>query len=150
MKIISVIPLKRGVLKDNLTYFTSLDIPVGSIVTIFLRNKKTLGLVVAADDLSREKSNVKKMNFNLKKINETKGDSIFTKEYLEAIFDASKYFAQNKSSAIVSLIPNVFREKYDEISKLTHGEKNVDKEENNLRVEKFLFQSPLEDRIIKP
>src|SRR5680860_529358 len=67
MKILSVIPLKKSILKGNLTYFSSLDIPVGSIVSVPLRNKKTLGLVVATEDLSQEKSNVKKMNFNLKK-----------------------------------------------------------------------------------
>ena len=116
MKILSVIPLKKSILKGNLTYFSSLDIPVGSIVSIPLRNKKTLGLVVAIEDLSQEKSNVKKMNFNLKKIDEIKGSSVFLKEYFETIFDTSKYFAQNKNNAITSLIPSIFIEKYDEIS----------------------------------
>jgi len=36
------------------------------------------------------------MDFNLRKVIENKGNSIFQKEFLEAIFDTSKYFAQNK------------------------------------------------------
>lgn len=147
MKIISIIPLKKSFVKDNLTYFTSLDISTGDIVSVPLRSKKTLGLVISSDDLSQKKSNVKTMKFNLKKVTETKGNSIFLKEYLEAIFDTSKYFAQNRSNAIVSLIPNIFIEKYDEISKIKNGEKNILENNKNLRAEKLLFQYPLEDRI---
>ncbi|PIR68101.1 hypothetical protein COU49_02910 [Candidatus Nomurabacteria bacterium CG10_big_fil_rev_8_21_14_0_10_35_16] len=147
MKILSVIPLKKGVLKGNLTYFSSLDIPVGNIVSISLRNKKELGLVVATEDLSQKKSNVKNMNFNLKKINETKGSSIFLPEYLESIFDVSNYFAKNRNNAIASLIPRVFIEKYDEISKTKNETENNKKNDKNLRVEKLLFQYPLKDRM---
>ncbi len=147
MKIISVIPLKKGIFKSNLTYFTNLDIPIGDIVAVPIRNKKTLGLVISSEDLSQEKSKVKEMNFNLKKAIETKGNSIFLKEFLEAIFDTSKYFAQNKSNAIASLIPNIFIEKYDEILKTKNGEKNILENSRNLRAEKLLLQLPLEDRI---
>lgn len=147
MKILSIIPLKKSILKGNLTYFSSLDIPVGHIVSISLRNKKILGLVVATEDLSQKKSNVKKMNFNLKKINETKGSSIFLSEYFETIFEVSKYFAQNKNNVITSLVPRIFIEKYDEISKIKNRQQTIKKDNRNLRVEKFLFQYPLEDRM---
>lgn len=146
MKILSVIPLKKSILRGNLTYFSNLDISVGSIVSIPLRNKKTLGLVVATEDLSQEKSNIKKMNFNLKKITETKGSSVFLSEYFETIFDTSKYFAQSKNNAITSLIPAIFIEKYDEISKVVQEEK-IKQENKNMRTEKLLFQYPIQDRL---
>ena len=42
MNIVSVIPLKKGVLKEELTYFTAQEINPGNIVNISVRNKKIL------------------------------------------------------------------------------------------------------------
>ncbi|MEK7471298.1 MAG: hypothetical protein AAB623_01455 [Patescibacteria group bacterium] len=146
MKIISVIPLKKCILKGDLTYFTSLNIAVGNIVSVPIRNKETLALVTSSEELKGEKSNVKNMDFNLKKVTKDKGSSFFLKEFLDTIFDTSKYFAQNKNSAIASLIPNIFIEKYDKIMHLTPPFTSLEKQQN-LKSEKLLFQYPLQDRI---
>lgn len=150
MRIIRVIPIKKGVLKSNLTYFTSLEIPVWNIVSIPVRNKKALGLVVSSDELLAAKAGVKGMGFNLRKVTEDKGGSIFLKEFLDATFDTAKYFAQNRASVITALIPNIFLEEYGKISKAktsTHAEKSLSGDGKNLRAEKFIFQSHLENRI---
>jgi len=149
MKIISVIPLKKGILKGDLTYFTNLNISIGDVVSVPIRSKKTLALVISSEELKDAKSSIKGMNFNLRKVIENKGNSIFLKEFLDTIFDTSKYFAQNKNNTLSSLIPNIFIEKYDKIIN-TSAEKKFTpykKKENNLRAEKLLFQYPLEDRI---
>ena len=146
MKIISVIPLKKCILKGDLTYFTSLNIAVGNIVSVPIRNKETLALVTSSEELKGEKSNVKNMDFNLKKVTKDKGSSVFLKEFLDTIFDTSKYFAQNKNSTIASLIPNIFIEKYDKIMHLTPPFTSLEKQQN-LKSEKLLFQYPLQDRI---
>ena len=147
MKIISVIPLKKVVLKEDLTYFTSLNVTVGSIVSVPIRNREILALVVSVKELKDAKSNVKEMRFSLKKVTKEKGSSVFLQEYLETIFDTSKYFVQNKNNAMASLIPSVFIEEYDKIAKINNGQKIFLKKEKNLRAEKLLFQYPLEDRI---
>ncbi|MFA5791619.1 MAG: hypothetical protein WC884_01110 [Candidatus Paceibacterota bacterium] len=149
MKIISVIPLKKGIFKGILTYFSSLDISIGNIVSVSIRNKKILALVTSVEELQNKKSNIKDMNFSLKKVIENKGNSLFQKEFLDTIFDTSKYFAQNKSSAIASFIPNIFIENYDKITKIFSKNKitlNI-KNENKIRAEKLLLQYPLPDRI---
>ncbi|MFA6520331.1 MAG: hypothetical protein WCT44_01850 [Candidatus Paceibacterota bacterium] len=151
MKIVSVIPLKKGPLKGDLTYFTSLNVGIGDIVYVPLRSKKTLGLITSVENLQESKGDIKGMNFNLRKITENKGTSIFLKEFWETIFDTSKYFAQNKSSLIISLIPNIFIEHYDKISKFEKNEEGVEKisleNKQNLKAEKLLLQYPEEDRI---
>src|ERR1035437_6168435 len=118
MKIITVIPLKNGILKGDLTYFTSLNISVGNIVSVSIRSKQTLALVTSMEELKERKGNIKKMNFSLKKVTENKGTSIFLKEFLDTIFDTSKYFSQNKNNTIATLIPNIFIEEYDKIAKI--------------------------------
>lgn len=149
MKIVNVIPLKKGFLKGDLTYFTTKDIEIGSIVTISLRNKKVLALVVSSRNVSGAKINIKDMSFNLKKIVEVKEKSIFLKEYLECALLMSKYFVSNKSNAIASLIPSLFREKYDKIAEIHKvglwG--NSLKNRPYIKAEKLLLQEPIEDRI---
>ncbi len=147
MKILSVIPLKKSILKGDLTYFTSLNVPVGNIVYVPLRSKKTLALVTGSEDLKELKSNVKELNFNLKKVTENKGQSIFSEEFLETISDSSYYFAQNNNNAIAFLIPNIFIEYYDKIAKITIERKKEVLSEKNIRAEKLLLQYPLPDRI---
>ena len=126
MKIISVIPFKKGIPKGDLTYFTSLEISLGDIVTVSIKSKKTLALVTSVEELKDKKSNVKGMDFNLKKVIDNKGSSIFLKEYLDTIFVTARYFAQNKNYMMTSLIPNIFIEKYDHIAKtIINSKENI-------------------------
>jgi hypothetical protein len=67
MKIVTVIPLQKNSFKEELTYFSAQNIVLGSIVAISIRNKNTLGLVVSSIDASEAKSQIKEMDFNLKK-----------------------------------------------------------------------------------
>jgi primosomal protein N' len=156
MKIVTVIPLKKGAGREDLTYFSAKDIPDGSIVTVSLRNKKVLGLVIASEDATRVKSNIKGMPFNLKKISEVKEHSIFLKGYLDSAMEISKYFAGSKNNGITSLIPAIWRENYDKIAELKNSEARPGapglasfetSPEKNLKPEKLLFQAPLEDRL---
>ena len=151
MKIVTVIPLKKGLWKEELTYFTAQnDIVNGNIVSISLRSKKILGLAISVEDATPAKSNIKKMSFNLKKINEVKEHSIFREEYLRSAIEMSKYNAESKNNGVTSLIPAIFRENYDKISRLKEEVKDdteTKKINQNLKSEKLLFQASSEDRI---
>jgi primosomal protein N' len=147
MKIVTVIPLAKGTFKENLTYFTSKEIENGNIVSVTLRNKKILGLVVDSSDVSGAKSDIKGMNFNLKKIVDVKAHSIWKNEFLESAFTTNKYFAGMASDTISSLIPSVFKEEYDKIMKLAVDNNKSGVVVKNIKEEKLLLQSPLEDRI---
>jgi primosomal protein N' (replication factor Y) len=151
MKIISVIPLKKTILKGDLTYFTSLEIPAGNVVSVPIRKQKVLALVTSSDDLKDTKSNVKGMDFNLKKVTANLGPSVFSKEFLDSIFEACDYFVQNKTNAVASFIPNVFIEKYETLkhlslplAPLSLPRRGVGDE---VKSEKLLLQYPFSDRI---
>ncbi|MEI6280489.1 MAG: hypothetical protein WCP17_00610 [bacterium] len=152
MKIVTIIPLKKGAWQEDLTYFTAKDIQNGSIVTAPLRNKKVLGLVISSIDVSNTKSSIKDMPFNIKKISEVKESSVFLKEYFDAAIETSKYFAGSKNNGITSLIPAPLRENYDAIAKifrkndprLQEDKINISK---NIKSEKLLFQAPFVDRV---
>lgn len=152
MKIITVIPLEKGSWKADLTYFSLKDVKNGSIVSVPIRNKKILSLVISSDDVREAKESIKNMSFKLKKIIEVKNRSIFKKEFLESTFLLSSYFVSKKNSAVISLIPAIFRERYNELEKFSFGNNFTSKEEEKfdspiIKNEKLLFQASLEDRI---
>ena len=148
MKIVSVIPFKKGIPRGDLTYFTSLEVSVGDIVTVSIKSKRTLSLVVSVEELKDKKSNVKEMNFNLKKVLENKGASVFSKEYLDAMFTTGKYFIQNKNHTAASLIPNIFIEKYDHLAKaIINPSESILSNPVSIKSEKLLFQASFDDRI---
>ena len=150
MKIVTVIPLKKGTWKENLTYFTAKDIPPGSIVVVPLRNQKVLGLVVAIEDVAASKSNIKDMSFNLKKIIEVKEYSIFFKEYLDGAVEISRYSVKSKNNGITSLIPAPLRENYDKLASfldLKNQPQTTKENSKSIQSEKLIFQAPKIDRI---
>lgn len=147
MKIVTVIPFQKGPLTEDLTYFTSKEIPDGSIVEVSLRSKKLLGLVVSSRDASESKGELKDLNFNLKKILSIKEHSIIKKKYIEAVLLACKYFVSNKNDSVTALIPALLRNNYDLISSWKIKKNIINNPSKEIRTEKLLFQADFEDRI---
>lgn len=153
MNIVTVIPLEKGVYPSNLTYFTAQNIRPGDIVSAPLRNKKILCLVVSINDINEQKSNIKDMDYNLKKITEVKSTQIFRPEFLSSILEINKYYAGRRDYGIASLIPGIFKEEYDTIASyiskksLPSTEPERTDSKKNIQSEKLIFQAPQEDRI---
>jgi primosomal protein N' (replication factor Y) len=149
MKMVTVIPLKKGIFKDTLTYFSTKEIPSGHMVEVSVRSKKVLGLVISSEEVAHLKSKIKGMDFNLKKITEAKGKSLFREEFLASAMLASKYFAGGRGSIITALIPSAFREEYDKIAKIKNETSENEKRSpaSKIKPEKLLFQTSFSDRI---
>lgn len=160
MKIVTVIPLEKGSFKTDLTYFSAKEIKNGSIVSVPIRNKKILALVISSENVSEAKSGIKEMSFKLKKITEVKEHSIFKNELIESAFELSSYFVSKKNSGVISFVPAIFREKYDVIEKFSKDEflkgqslrespqgLSLEKKSPEIKTEKLLLQAQLEDRL---
>ena len=92
MKIVTVIPLEKGAWKTDLTYFTTKEVSKGSIVTVPIRSKKLLALVVSLEEATESKGNWKTMPFQLRKVLEVKEHVIFRDEFIETGLELSSYF----------------------------------------------------------
>jgi primosomal protein N' len=68
MFIAHVIPLKRGIPFDTVTYFSAEDLAPGTIVAIPLQSKEILGLVRRSESALSAKSTIRSAPFKLKKI----------------------------------------------------------------------------------
>src|SRR3989344_7073170 len=66
MRILTVIPIAKGITKDTLTYFTKKEVAVGSIVSIPLRKKMVYGLVTGSRSATEIKSELKSLSYKKK------------------------------------------------------------------------------------
>ncbi len=146
MKLLSVIPISRGINKENLTYFTSSDIAVGSVVKIPLRKKIISGIVVSAEDVAEAKAEIKNASFETRKVEKIKSSSLLSTEFMSAIAETATYFTSTSGGILNSLIPKAIIENAVscafKVEKLTTNDPN-----KNLNLhEKLVVQNDDEER----
>ncbi|MFM7088723.1 MAG: hypothetical protein ACKOW9_04305 [Candidatus Paceibacterota bacterium] len=145
MKVVTVIPLGRVPFEEELTYFTALPVAVNDVVSVTVRKRNILALVSQVTDARDSKMLLKNIDFNLRKINEVKGPSIFNPYFIDALSDLAKYSLLQKNFVLSYVLPQVFKDNYDTLKdKITPSDQT---HEDNIKSEKALFQAPLEDRV---
>ncbi len=148
MLVVTVIPLQKVAFEEELTYFTSFSVRVNDIVSVTLRKRRILALVTQVKEALEHKMQIKGADFNLRKIEEVKGSSIIRNEFITAALELSQYSILNKNFILSHLIPEVLKENYDELSKLFLSHNlNQNLNDSNVKSEKVLFQTNLEDRV---
>ena len=110
MKIISVIPLSRGISKETLTYFTATEVSPGSIVKVPLRNKLAHALVISTEDVSENKSDLKSLSFSIKKIDKVVAPKFLSSQFIKTAEIVAEYFTGTTGSILNTFIPKVVLE----------------------------------------
>ena len=82
MKLLSVIPISRGINKETLSYFTGSDITVGSVVKVPLRKKIIPAIVISAEEVSDVKAEIKNADFETRKVEKLKSSSHKIKTFI--------------------------------------------------------------------
>ncbi|MFZ2522616.1 MAG: hypothetical protein WAX44_03855 [Minisyncoccia bacterium] len=139
MKIVTVIPISKGIHKETLTYFTKSDLFVGSVVSIPLRGRKIVGLVSETRKAEDLKAELKSLPYNIKKIENIKAVSFLSKSFISSCQKASDYYAGSLGSVLFSLIPKTI---LDNCQKISFEEK----ERNGPFHETLLLQANDEER----
>jgi primosomal protein N' (replication factor Y) len=148
MYIATVIPLKKGLQKETLTYFSTTNISLGSIVVIQVRSKNIDAIVISMEDARTMKSDIKSAEFQLKKIISIKGPSPFTPLFFAACERMKEYTVSNTGTIIKALLPAVYLENIHELHEVEHTESTSQKEEaENIKHEKIIFQALTPDRL---
>jgi primosomal protein N' (replication factor Y) len=111
MKIVNVIPLSKGIWRESLSYFTSQEVSLGSLVSVPVKNKMIDGLVVAEKEVKDLKTQIKKTDFSWRKINRVKKDGYFPPEFIKAANLTAEYYAAFTGQVIKSLIPQIILDK---------------------------------------
>ncbi|MDQ5969335.1 MAG: Primosomal protein, partial [Patescibacteria group bacterium] len=116
MRIVTVIPISRGISKDTLTYFTQKDVTAGSIVSVPLRSKAVFGLVVDSKVAQEMKSELKNLTYNIKKIDNIESRSFVSDSFIESAQKIADYNASSVGSVLSALIPKVILEGSKDLS----------------------------------
>lgn len=105
MQLVHVIPIVRGIAKEQLTYFTRKGIRPGMLVRVPLRNKQVLGVVASAEQVLDVKTKIKQYDFPVKKIESLYVDPFFTPSFMGAAEESSLYFATTIGAVLHRLVP---------------------------------------------
>lgn len=116
MRILTVIPIAKGIGKDTLTYFTKDEAPIGSIVSMPLRKKSVYGLVVASREATEVKSELKSLSYSLKKIENLKSTTFLSEVFVRAAQKIADYHASTVGAVLSALIPTSILENSADIS----------------------------------
>lgn len=105
MFVTHVIPLRRGIGLDTLTYFGSTKYELGTLLTIPIRNSNVLGLVTEVNEVSTAKTAIRAATFTLRKI----PDQIHTKKlgsaYIETARELSTLYGTHMGNILFNLLP---------------------------------------------
>ncbi len=140
MRIVTIIPIARGISKDTLTYFTKKDVESGCIVSVPLRKNTVYGLVVESRKAEEMKSELKSLSYNIKKIDDIQASSFLSPAFIKSSQEIADYSASSVGAVLSALIPKIILENSDEL-------KFVSKEKpENIFHETLLLQSDDEER----
>ena len=159
MYIVTVIPIQKGFQGENLTYFSPVEILLGSIVSIPLRSKTRDAIVINVENVRDLKFDLKKADFQLKKIINIKGPSPFSPAFFTACEKMKDYTVSNTGTIIKSLLPALFLENLKDLkrakkideeaksNKVGSPDTRVEVFRENIKQEKLIFQALIPDRM---
>jgi primosomal protein N' (replication factor Y) len=115
MKLLSVIPIVKGINKESLSYFTASEITVGSIVKVPLRKKTISAIVISAEDIADVKAEIKNAPFETRKVEKIKSSPLLSSEFIKTVNESSLFFSATSGSILNSVIPKAIIEEADKI-----------------------------------
>ena len=148
MKIVNVIPLAKGIFREQLSYFTSKEVTLGSIVSVPVRGRKISALVVSSRDVSEEKAVIKASSYAIKKVDFLSTKNFFLPGFIDAAQEVAEYFVATTGEIIRSFTPQAALTESAKlkgtisIQSQTETQKRV-----RLKKEKFVLQLPDEERL---
>jgi len=115
MYVASVIPIARGIAKDELSYFTAEPIAPGTLVTIPLRNREIPGIITDISDVRAHKATLRTSDFSLRKIIDVRATTLSTPLFWDAAGKAAIHFAATRGAILDTLIPQPILDKPPEL-----------------------------------
>lgn len=115
MKVIEVIPIARGIAAESLTYFTTTDPDIGSLVSVEIRGRKVKGLVVAVHEATEQKAELRNSAFSIKKAEAASQGAFFTPAFFEAVRDITEYYAGSTGGTLHNVIPSAVLEQLSDL-----------------------------------
>lgn len=146
MKLATVIPITKGIFRQELSYFTSKNIEPGTLVTIPVRKKNIPALVISSQDAKKIKTSLKKAEFSLRPIKEIGAKNFIKNEFIEACKEIAEYFIAPTGSVLKDFIPKAIISSPSSTIEIEYLNKNINAIEQRHH-EVVVFQQPKEERL---
>ena len=121
MYVIEVIPMRRAVHVESLSYFSSTSYTPGTILTIPLRNKETCGVVVASKAVSGAKTALRAATFSLKKLPVQEQPPTLSEAFMKTVHALADFYACQPGALLHTLLPTEIREGKIPLPHTSHG-----------------------------
>jgi primosomal protein N' (replication factor Y) len=105
LKIVTVAPITKAILNEDLTYFTTKEVSVGALVQISLRNKEVLGIVTTTSLAKDLKLDLKTSEFGFKKIKKILPDTTYLPDFIKTCKETADFFATSTGQVIQLMTP---------------------------------------------
>ena len=125
MFVIQVIPLIRATKIDTLSYYSSVEYPLGTFLNIPIRNKDPPAIVMEVKPVTESKSALKNASFTLKKLPEQKPLSVVPNNVRLTAERLAEIYPTSVGALLYQLLPPGVRSgdyQYPLVSSLIHNE----------------------------
>jgi primosomal protein N' (replication factor Y) len=105
MKVVHVIPIKKGIPLEQISYFTKEEVDLGMVIEVPFRKKTIFALVVGIEEAADLKSELKASDFALRKLPEGAKANFLSKEFVLSAKETAEYFACSVGATLWAVIP---------------------------------------------
>jgi primosomal protein N' len=105
MKILSVIPILRGVAPDILSYYTGLQVQEGALIEVPIRKRHAPALVVRVEDVKESTSDIRRAAYALKKAKRVLSPHALPQAVLATAAYLADYYAAPLGAVLYAVIP---------------------------------------------
>ncbi len=126
MYVIEVIPLKRGIFTESLSYYSSVSYEEGTLLTIPLRKKETTAMVVGSKPVSAAKTALKTATFSLRKLEAQEDTAKLPRSLIATAQKVALHVPASIGAILFSLLPQDIRNGERKYPKTTEHENTED------------------------
>jgi primosomal protein N' len=141
MYVVTVAPISRGIVLDELSYFSNEAVPTGALVLVPLRGKNVRAIVLDCVDAPAVKSEVKSAPWSIKRLAKVEHQTFFSAAYVSAVRSVANSFAGTLGATLSALFPPL-------LFTLPHARNNTDhKIDSSAYFEESIIQDVDEERL---
>lgn len=112
MKILTIIPIAKGIPRDELSYFSAKPVAVGTLVTVMFGNRSIRGIVIDSDEVRSMKSSIKSSGFKLRNVTTVHTDMELPVNVFSSAHATAKFFAQPTGKILKTMVPDQVLDRY--------------------------------------
>lgn len=140
MKILTVIPIAKGIPRDELSYFSAKPVSLGTLITAPFGKRTIKGVVVNNEEVRDLKGSIKQSNFALRNITTVHSDTILAHSIFSAAQKTAEFFSARVGSILETMLPRQLFEYY-----ISHPTSAQEKRIHNPNIQSI--QVPCSERI---